>query len=204
MSQRLLPALLFLLPTLATTWSTCAFPKVNWIANDIGRGTSGYNSRVTGMGDFTYAAGTSRGNTTIKSSASPTTITRVGSEYLRALIIAQISSTGTPTNLWKWQTTSSMGATFKVVQPMTDNVHLAIGLETYPGNVSLNDGNILVNPLESLSYFSNDYNIRMGAAIKFRPSDGAVLWTKRFLSARGSRIRMTSGDSSGNMVRSRL
>ena len=194
-------AQLLLLPALATAWSTCAFPKVNWLAADVGRGISATHKSV-GMGDFTYVGGYSRGNTTIVTSASRTSLTQIGPDDNYAMTITQISSAGTPTNMWRWQSSSNVRAafSFSFMEPMADGLHLAVGFNIPPGNITLNDGTLLVNDLPE-SAMREGSRVRIAAAVKFNPSDGSVAWVKTYPSSRGSTVMLASGDSSGNMVR---
>ena len=162
------------------------------------------------MASYTYVGGYSQGNTTMMSTLSPKSITQIGIDDDYAITIAQMSSAGTPVNLWKWHMrTSDFAWYIQMLEPMADEIHLAVSFVIPSGsNVTLHDGTQLSNPLppcgtpcEDWEQPSTGRTNHIVALVKFRPSDGAVVWAKTYPSSRGTSVSLASGDSSGNMVR---
>jgi hypothetical protein len=204
---------LLFLPAAARGWTSCMFPDVNWIKTDTADPGTCSSSRdplchhtsaddAVGMGLFAYTAGYTRGDQTIKTSASEVTVTDSDDDATSwDTHLTKISAEGVPIAVWRFKGDSAhegnryIGGTGSWRMHKTpDDVHLAIAFNFVHPTYTIPGGLVLTNPHEAKE--------AVGVVVKFNTNTGQAAWAKMIevTKARGSSADLPDGDSSGNII----
>jgi len=207
----------------ASAWNMCAFPEVDWFAQDVGVGMSSAYS-LAAMNGKMYAGGYTLGNFAfvgIPASDSQSDVHPVPSATLwgdttsnvKNLYIAEVSSTGSMTKAWmlKGSTIQSSAPVHSSqdigiemhhgLHAMRDKAHIAVGgyfkqLLELPDGTLWSSNNVL-NSKDGVPFvMSIDVSSTQGVGT------GTTGWYKRMDDdyAGGASIWSVDGDTSGNMI----
>jgi hypothetical protein len=193
-----------LLPAAAHGWSSCVYPKVDWILSDTATGQSA-TSTVAGMGPFAYIGGYTQGAQTLQSSISTTSVSHTDSDDTTIdLHLSKISSAGVPTAIWNFPGsvvcscyTGSCGMctknNFNQLHKFPDLVHLAFSAH-FKGDLTIPGiSSTVSNPWVEVA--------AVGLVGKFNTDTGQAVWVKMIgdTAPGGGNAYGVDGDTSGNL-----